>query len=234
MQSERHLGFIQCHVGRRVLRIDLAQRRHVIEHPKGASVCCRDEVVVFYDQIVNRGLRQIQLQRLPMRTIIGRNVNAKLSPGVEQAFALRILAHAMDVGAVRNSGRNRIPRFSEVSRSEDVGLKIIEPMTIDCDVGSIGVMRRRINNADGAPFRHLRGHFRPMLAIVRGNLNQAVVGTGPDCSLLLRRLGQRENGVKVFHAGDVVGQWAAARLLLRFIVSSEIRTDLVPGHPVIG
>src|SRR5947208_16267487 len=129
-----------------------------------------------------------------MPPVIKRHVNPKLSPGVKQPFALRIFAHAVYVGAIGNSGSDGVPRFSEIGCSEDVGLKIIKPMTIDCDAGGIRVVRRRINNADCAPLRHLWGYVRPVLAIVSRNLNQAIVGAGPDCSLLLRRFGELENG----------------------------------------
>ena len=57
MQSHGRLRFIQCHVGRRSLGIDLPQGREVIEYPKRASVGRRDQIIVLYDQVVNGRLR---------------------------------------------------------------------------------------------------------------------------------------------------------------------------------
>ncbi len=69
------------------------------------------EIVVFDHQIVNRRLRQVQLQRLPMRAVIERNENAKLGARVKQAAFLRIFAHCVHVGAIRNSADDRRSRF---------------------------------------------------------------------------------------------------------------------------
>ena len=115
MQAHRGLRLVEHHLGLRGLRIDLAQRGHVVEHPEGAAMSRHDEVVIFHHQIVDRRGRQIHLQRLPMRAVIERNINAELGAGVEQAAAFRIFAHGVDVGAVGDSVGDGGPALAGVA-----------------------------------------------------------------------------------------------------------------------
>jgi len=103
MQSHRRLRLVKQHVGRRALGGELAQGRQIIQDPEGAAMCGRDEIVILDYQIVNGRLRQVQLQWLPVRAIIEREIYTKLGPGVEQPFAFRILPHAVDVCALWDS-----------------------------------------------------------------------------------------------------------------------------------
>ena len=73
-----------------------------------------------------------------------------------------------------------------------------------------------------------------MLSVVGRNLNETIVGAGPECSLFHWRFGQRENRVVIFDRCDVVCKRAAARLLFAFVVAREIAADLRPALAVIG
>ena len=70
MQSQRSLGLIQKRIADRGLRIDLTQRRHIIQHPKGTSMGSGNQIVILNHQVMNRRRRQIQLQWLPMGAVI--------------------------------------------------------------------------------------------------------------------------------------------------------------------
>ncbi len=98
------------------------------------------EIVIFDDQIVNRCDRQIQLQRLPMRTVIERNEDAEFGSGVEQPFTFGIFAHRMHVGAIGNSVHDRAPGLSQIARLENVWLEVVEFMPIHRHIS--GVRRR--------------------------------------------------------------------------------------------
>ena len=115
-----------------------------------------DEIVVFDDQVVNRGDRQVQLQRLPMRAVIKRNEDARLSPRVEQSPSLRIFADSVHVRAIGNSVHNCAPRFPQIGRFENIRLKVVKLMSIHRDVSSVAVVRRGINQIDSTPLRHFR------------------------------------------------------------------------------
>ena len=49
---------------------ELTHRGQVVENPKGPAVGRDHQIVVFDDQVVNGGAREIQLQRAPIGTIV--------------------------------------------------------------------------------------------------------------------------------------------------------------------
>ena len=112
----------------------------------------------------------------------------------------------MDVSAFRDSIGDRAPALSQIRRFENVRLEIIQPVTIDCDVGRGRVVRRRVDNRDRAPLRHLWCNVRPVFAVIGRDVDQPVIRSGPKRSLFFGRFSQRENGVVIFHARDVVGE----------------------------
>ena len=59
---------------------DLTKRCHVVQDPEGAPVCADHHVGVFHEEIVNRGRRQIELQRLPGCTGIEGHVHTLSAP----------------------------------------------------------------------------------------------------------------------------------------------------------
>ena len=81
------------------------------------------QIVILYDQIVNRRHRQIQLQWLPMRAVIERNEDAELCSRVEQTFAFRIFAHRVDIGAIGIPVHDRAPAFPRSVVLKMYGLK---------------------------------------------------------------------------------------------------------------
>jgi hypothetical protein len=58
-------------------------------------------------------------------------------------------------------------------------------------------------------------------AIVR-DVNQAIVGAGPDQTFPERRFGDGEDRIVVFDAAVVLGDLAAGRTLLGAIVAGEV------------
>ena len=77
----------------RLHRVDLAQRRDVVEDPEAAAVRADDQVVVLDDEVADRRRRHVQPQRLPVVAVVERDVDLRLGAGEQQALALRILAH---------------------------------------------------------------------------------------------------------------------------------------------
>src|SRR2546425_6233638 len=78
-------------------------------------------------EIAHRRMRQIQLQRLPIVSIVEGNVNGAFRAGVEQTFSHRIFAHHVACAAIRNAFCNFRPRFSEIARAVNVRAQIVEP-----------------------------------------------------------------------------------------------------------
>ena len=52
------------------------------------------------DEVVDRSCRQIELQRLPVRTVIKGNPRARFRAGIEQSLALGVFANGVNVRAV--------------------------------------------------------------------------------------------------------------------------------------
>ncbi len=156
MQAECGLRLIKNDVCSAGLRFELTERRQIVQDPERATMCRNDKVVVFYNEIMDRCYRQIQLQWLPTGAVIERNKNAKLGSGVKQTFALGIFTHGVYVCAFGYSICHCAPVFSQVCCFENVRLEVVEFMSIHGDVSSIPVMRRRVDQIDRAPLRHFR------------------------------------------------------------------------------
>ena len=77
------------------------ERCHVVENPEGAAVGRDHEIVAGHHEIMERGLRQIELQALPVRAVVEGDECAGLGGGVEQSAFRRVLAHGMHEGAIR-------------------------------------------------------------------------------------------------------------------------------------
>ena len=146
-----------------------------------------DQIVTVNDEVVDRSCRQIKLQRLPVRAVIKGNPRARLGAGIEQALALRIFPHGMNVGAVGESASDWRPGLAEVSGFKNVGLEIIEPVGVDGGVGGPRCEPRWFDQADHGPFGKTFGsHVGPSFSIVTRKLDQAIVGAHPDHTSLLR------------------------------------------------
>ncbi len=73
----------------------------------------------------------------------------------------------------------------------------------------------------------------PGLAVVAGQLHQAVVGAGPDEAALPRRLGDAVDDAGVLDADVVRGETAGAAHP-RAVVQRQVRTDDLPALPAVG
>jgi len=68
------------------LRIQLPQRRDVIQYPERPSVRRNNQVVTMNCQIAHGRVRKVELQRLPVIAVIERNVNRALWPANSNPF----------------------------------------------------------------------------------------------------------------------------------------------------
>ena len=68
------------------------------------------EIVAGHREIMERGLRQIELQALPVRAVVEGDEDAGLGGGVEQAAFRRIFAHGMHDGAIRQAAHRGASR----------------------------------------------------------------------------------------------------------------------------
>ncbi len=181
MHAERRRGLVEMHVFRGNRIGELAQRRDIIQDPERAPVGGHDQIVVLNDQVVDRCNREIDLQRAPVRPVVERDKDAALGPGIEQAFLLRVFADSAHKSSIGDSSCNPAPGHSVIARLINVGREIVTLMAVDRDVRRAGIMWRRFNQADAAPFRQILGrNVGPILPFIARDLDQAVVGAHPD------------------------------------------------------
>ncbi len=110
-----------------------------------------DQIIVVNPEIAHRSVRQIELQRLPVVSVIKRNPNRIFSPGEEQAFANGIFAHRVDGAEVRQAGCNQLPVLAAVVCAIDIGAKIVDAEPTHRSVRSALVEVRRGDLRDLAP-----------------------------------------------------------------------------------
>ena len=179
--ADRGRGREEVRVGVRDARVDLAQRRHVVEHPDRAALRRGDEVVAVDEQVAHPRDRQVALQRLPRVAVVERDVDAGVGAGVEQAFLDGIGADDGDEMAVRQSIRDLRPGLAVVVRAHGDRVEIVLPVVVDGGVRGAGFERGEIERGDLRPLRDVvRRDVAPVRAAVGGGLDQAVVGADPD------------------------------------------------------
>src|ERR1019366_115049 len=131
-----------------------------------------------------------------------------------------IFAHGAYVGTGRNAVGDASPALAEVVGLVDERVEIVELMAVNRNIGGAGVVVRGFDDADHAPLRHICwSDVLPGLTVVAGEMNQAVIGSRPEHSLLQGRLGEGEDCVVIFDASDVQGNIAAGGLLLTLVVA---------------
>ena len=64
----------------------LPQNVEVVEDPEAPALCGDDQVVVLEGEVGDGNEWQVVLQRLPMRTVVGADVESELGAGVQQAW----------------------------------------------------------------------------------------------------------------------------------------------------
>ena len=225
-------GTQQHHLVRRGTR-DLPQPRDVVEDPDRAAVGRQDEVVVVDPQVAHRGMREIQLQRLPVLPVIGRAPHGALGGGEQQSAALRILAHGIHGGVRRQAAGNRLPGPAPVVGAVDVRAQIVDAHAAHRDIGAIRIEVRGLDLRDLAPRRQRRGgDVRPLCPAVGGHPHQPVIGARPQRVDTARRdtecvddtaLPLRSRQVQRADAGGNV-----ARL------SREVGADRLPGRAPVA
>src|SRR5437588_8700221 len=115
-----------------------------------------DEVVTMDGKVGHGGVRQVQLERLPIIAVIEGDIYRAFSSGKEQAFVPRIFAHDIAGSARWNTIADFYPGFAEIARAIDVGTQIVETERVDCRIRGAGVEVGGLNDRDFAPWLQLR------------------------------------------------------------------------------
>src|SRR2546425_11027728 len=116
--------------------------------------------------------RHVEPERLPMISIVERNVNALFCSGKQQPFAPRVFTNHANEIHVANTANRFLAGLTEVARSEDMRAQIIEIVSIDGRISGARVEMRSFQNAHPASLRHAwRSQVLPRLARIFRNLD---------------------------------------------------------------
>ena len=179
--ADRSLRLEKRRLARHHRLVELAERRDVVEDPESSSVRGRDQVVVLDDDIAHRARRHIQTERLPVIAVVKRDEDLLFRAREKQALAHRVLADGIHRRPPGDPVHDLGPRFSAVVRPEDVRPHVVDPDGVDGRVSRLRVEPSGVHHRDLGPWDELRRrHVRPVLAAVRGCVDQAVIGPDPD------------------------------------------------------
>ncbi len=134
-----------------------------------------------HQQIVDARNRQIELQALPVLTIIERQVNTMAGAGVQQPRQGGILAHHVDELTLRQAVTDFTPARAGVVGDISAWREIIQPVPVDGHIGGIRVSRRRIDEIDPAPVLQAGGRdIVPSGTAIGGQMHPSIVASDPN------------------------------------------------------
>ncbi len=159
----------------------VAQRRDVVEDPEAAAVRGDDEVVAVHLDVAHGRHRQVELQRLPLRAVVVRDVHPLLGGGVKHAAARVVFADGVDEDVGGDAFDDERPRLAAVVRAVDVRLRVVEAVAVDGGIRRLRVEVRSVDDADLRPRREGgRRDVRPVRPFVLRPPDLPVVGAGPE------------------------------------------------------
>ena len=121
------------------------------------------------------------------------------------------------------------PRRPQIRGAEDVRLEVVLPVALDGEQRAAAFVRRGVHTVHRAALGHLgRSHFRPGVATVVGQVDPAVVGSGPQHPGHSGRFGQREDRPVHLDAGVVMLHRTARQRPLFGVAHGQVGRD---GHP---
>ena len=119
-----------------------------------------------------------------MRPIVKRDVDTELRASVEQSGPVRVLANDAGRLVLRDTVcpvREQRPILSVVVGAVDVRRKVSEQVAVDCEIGSTGLVWAGLDILHPTARCEAFGcDVGPGFAVVARDIDQAVIGTGPD------------------------------------------------------
>ena len=192
-------------------------------------------VLVLDDKVGHLNVRQIQRQRLPLRTIGGRHEDAVFGAGEQQTGAYRVLANHPHECAGGNSIGYRGPRGAVVIGAPRVGSAVTQLMPFDRDIRASRSMWGGVDAADsGMRHQPWGGHIPPSPAAITRDRDDAVVRASPDGARVVVRWRNGEDGGVDLRAVLVEHDWPTAVAHRRRVRAREVRADFAPRPSLIA
>jgi hypothetical protein len=172
---------------------------------------------------------RFMLQRLPMVAVVPRDVDAALGSGEEQAFARGIFADGVDGFVVGQAGDDLLPGLAAVVGAVDIRMQVVEAEAVDGSVGGCLIEMRGVQLGDFAPRSELgRRDVLPVLAAIARDLDQAIVGSGPDQVGVFGRWRDGIDHAAMLAFGGIVGDERAEGRGNSGIFTSQVGADDLP------
>ena len=186
-------------------------------------------------QIVNRRDRQAPAHAHPALSVVQAAVDARLGAGEQQPLARRIRAHHAGDLIARKIAVDRLERSPTVRSAEQVRLVVGKLVACCRYVNRVGVVRRDLDAPDIGELRHARWRdILPAVAVVARDMNEPIIGRGPDLARPVRR-GSERCACRVHLCPAVfIRDIATGRPLSGNIVETEIRRNFLPAHALVA
>ena len=146
-------------------------------------------------QVPHRHAGNARLELRPVHTVVDGKKSAEFSADEQKIRLTEVFADHLHGAAAGKVSGDRRPRAAEVGAAHDVRLEIVAAMPVERGVERALVVRRELHAAHecGVGYAGERRGFRPRLAVVLRDLNQAVVGADGQQAGAARRLGHRRD-----------------------------------------
>ena len=227
-------GLEEVLIGSDHLVAELVQYRQVINHPEATALGSGDEVVVLDRQVGDRHHRHVHLKRLPVGTIVKTDVHARFRSCVQQAIALRIGPQYAGKVELVNAFGDQLPGGTVVRGMVQVRRVIAQLVAGPRYVSAALAEGVNLHAIEHHPLGHPFGRdVRPILTAITRDVEQSVVGAGPDYTLLQGRFCGGKYSTVVFYAGVILRNWSTGRAQFRGIVTGEVRTNDFPALAAI-
>src|SRR5439155_10249748 len=106
---------------------------------KAAPVRGDNQVVSVNREVAHRAWRQVELQRLPMISIIKRDENSQFSARKEQPAPQRVFLHGLHINARWQAAGDLLPRLAAIARAIDVRVVVGQAMPIYRSIGFVQI-----------------------------------------------------------------------------------------------
>ena len=209
---------------------ELAQRRNIVENPERAAVRGHNQIVLVNPQIAHGGVRQVELERLPVVAVVEGDPHAGFGSGEQQTLPHGIFADGIDRRALRQPVRDQPPGLPAVMGAVNVRTEIVDAEAADRSIGGFVIEMRSAKLRDLAPGRDLgRRDVFPVGAAVSRNPEQAIVGARPNGGHVFERRRQRINDAANLSGAGILCRFVPQARRNRAVLAREIRADGLPG-----
>ncbi len=234
----RRARLVEVGVGRGHPVVELTERGDVVQDPEGAALGGHDQIAPVHPEVRDRRDRKVELEALPVPSVVEGDEEAELGAGEEEPLALRVLPDDPG-GEVRGdavlAGGQEVPRLAVVGGLEDVRMPVVEAVLVSRHVRRPRRVLGEVDPVDrGQLGQAVRGDLRPVGRLAPADPDPAVVGAGPELALLMGRLDQGVDSVEDLDPGALTGDRHAAAVLMLRGVGGQVRADLLPAHAPVG